>query len=1046
MVPFVVQESKMNEKLDQFVDVITESPDEILINIASKLGDNFFSFMSASKRISSIMPTEFKQTCALIKKYFPQDYSWFYQFLTQLNPPKRSQFSLEHNPEVHYQILSTMIRNRLTRDIGPMIKHQLKKAKLASQDLFIQELEEDLLCLVEQVTTTITWEQILYLEQLNQMASTAERLREHDVLFYDGIYLSSWIKKNVPETLHQKADDIVRKLNIFIKDQRERLPFDEIKGKIEKIFEKYSVSFHKYSSEGDIHFLLNFPAHKAYIEAQLNEQNSPFDAQIFTRFETEFKNQYCPRENNQYLLNARRDIKEDLIKLFEKHQISVPYYFKMNDEYYVHYDHHIRFIDNLKIDKDTKKEILKKIEGLKKETDQSPLNIRNSLKNIFDVHKIEYGEYFITANEDRFLDWSAHVRFVEHLDLKDKEKKSLLEDLQNLNLLSKLTLPTVSEKSYDDDFSLFVDGYKKLLSNVLRRYQVNLALPQDSTVLLDFKSFERHLEDHLAADQFAKIHLECQLIHDMTLQAFIYKRLFNQLIALSKYKLLNITEFYYHLLNTMVLTQPIIQNIRRGIKLELPLEAYFSSFRNFLGQSIDIPLKDAEFLWFTADNYGFNGFRMAKMFNNQELLNIFWSKHGNIDTDELIVSRFWDFDKIIDHSRKINLLQWQVATNQPAESFQFYPEDIDSLELKDALGNTLLHYAAFNNDLGWLKKFIDTIKIKNNFDLNYKNKAGQSPLLIALKEGNYSAVDLLLQSGASFKLCSAALDMIPQLPPSMDASLQRITPLHVLVRHLSVDELEMLAPKWLAEINVPNEFGQTPLHVALVRADKEIIQWLLTHGANVTIKDQFGLSVVDYVSLGIIKDKSLLEKVDKHYFSSSNIDMDYSLSQAIRLKNKLLSNFFLTVRSSINIKEYLEISGPALIQRRINQALINGFKKHLNPESKSSLHTQEFFKQIILATNDVQIKAVIKEQKPEFLINLLALAKIYQKFSKSEKSHYIKKLEEIDAIVQGIILGTPVSLENLKNDKNLHKIATSLINALTNSSNNNLETSQTFTL
>lgn len=66
----------MHEKRDYLSDL----PNELLMNIISKLQGNFFDLTSGSSEILLKISPEFKKTCGLIKKFFPQDYSWFYQF------------------------------------------------------------------------------------------------------------------------------------------------------------------------------------------------------------------------------------------------------------------------------------------------------------------------------------------------------------------------------------------------------------------------------------------------------------------------------------------------------------------------------------------------------------------------------------------------------------------------------------------------------------------------------------------------------------------------------------------------------------------------------------------------------------------------------------------------------------------------------------------------------------------------------------------------------------------------------------------------------
>lgn len=123
------------------------------------------------------------------KKILPSGLFVVLSILTQQLPLTQRQFSLDHNTQVHYNVLINMIKSRLTLDALPMIEEYMAHAKIKLADKFTDDIENDLLFIIEKISETITWEQIVYLEKLNQLANES-KLLEEEVFFYDEIYLN----------------------------------------------------------------------------------------------------------------------------------------------------------------------------------------------------------------------------------------------------------------------------------------------------------------------------------------------------------------------------------------------------------------------------------------------------------------------------------------------------------------------------------------------------------------------------------------------------------------------------------------------------------------------------------------------------------------------------------------------------------------------------------------------------------------------------------------------------------------------------------------
>ena len=123
-------------------------------------------------------------------------------------------------------------------------------------------------------------------------------------------------------------------------------------------------------------------------------------------------------------------------------------------------------------------------------------------------------------------------------------------------------------------------------------------------------------------------------------------------------------------------------------------------------------------------------------------------------------------------------------------------------------------------------------------DVNGKNIYGQTALHLACYEGHCDIVDLLLDHGADIEVRSSR-DSTPLMMASRNDRAASIT--------------KLLLHRGCA-MNAVNDFGDTALHWACKRGSTECVKELLTHGADATIKNEYGSTPFDVAKEGTVID------------------------------------------------------------------------------------------------------------------------------------------------------------------------------------------------
>ena len=122
------------------------------------------------------------------------------------------------------------------------------------------------------------------------------------------------------------------------------------------------------------------------------------------------------------------------------------------------------------------------------------------------------------------------------------------------------------------------------------------------------------------------------------------------------------------------------------------------------------------------------------------------------------------------------------------------------------------------NNSSELKKFRKKVKmaLDEGVDINSKIYRGRTLLHYAVKYNSKGIIKILVQLGANPNICDDDFNSTKELI------------------------------KLNADIDMPGEFDQTPLHIAVLKENLDIIKILLEEGADINQVDEKNLTPLDY--------------------------------------------------------------------------------------------------------------------------------------------------------------------------------------------------------
>lgn len=211
----------------------------------------------------------------------------------------------------------------------------------------------------------------------------------------------------------------------------------------------------------------------------------------------------------------------------------------------------------------------------------------------------------------------------------------------------------------------------------------------------------------------------------------------------------------------------------------------------------------------------------------------------------------------------------------------------------DFLKTTALRAATLGNDTNTIRMLIDA-----GVDVNAADLPGITPLMMAAGwNGNLDAVKLLLANGAKVNAVSRPVMGLPSKNgPSEFGSLTAL----LMAAPFGPPELIKTLLDAGADVNARDVRGMTPLMLAVStdRQDAAVIQMLLEHGADLTIKSKLGETAGDWASRFALPAGTRLLKlaaVDKPQVSTAGgrmLDTKVAAQRAVALIEKSSWSFF----------------------------------------------------------------------------------------------------------------------------------------------------------
>lgn len=267
------------------------------------------------------------------------------------------------------------------------------------------------------------------------------------------------------------------------------------------------------------------------------------------------------------------------------------------------------------------------------------------------------------------------------------------------------------------------------------------------------------------------------------------------------------------------------------------------------------------------------------------------------------------------------------------------------------------------------------IKMLNrNFEVDFQNNQGYSPLMLASRNGNKESVKVLLENKANIDLQNC----------------EGKTALHFAAESKKRDIVNLLIA-YKANINLITTQSETCLIYATLAGDKESMSILIKAGSNVDSKDSRGLSALHYAvtnndaeAVKLLISNNAKKDIQNHTYGFNFL---YSpLHYAVENNNYEIAKILIEAGANINIKENQKNTPLNLAILNKNIALVDLLIKS---EAKLNITNKD---------NQEPLEIAIKKNLPE-IVKLLLQAGAPVNYKDEDKFiplYYVAKKSNIE--------------------------------------------------
>ncbi|PLS16873.1 hypothetical protein CVD28_14550 [Bacillus sp. M6-12] len=220
---------------------------------------------------------------------------------------------------------------------------------------------------------------------------------------------------------------------------------------------------------------------------------------------------------------------------------------------------------------------------------------------------------------------------------------------------------------------------------------------------------------------------------------------------------------------------------------------------------------------------GMSPLEYALLYQNFDIADYILEKGGTVDRkskEPLFVSILFSFNYYKQDEGNISLQKEKIDLLQTALKLH-----IDELKKTNDLGNNALHIASLKGETQMIH-----LLMKKGLSADKPNKLGETPLFLAVQQGNSKAVELLLESE-------------PELIKGVDKEGNSL--LHTAIMN-GRDQLLPILLNNRDIVNHQNNLGLTPLMLASDLGNDGAVKLLLNKGSDKELVSKDGLTAMDY--------------------------------------------------------------------------------------------------------------------------------------------------------------------------------------------------------